>query len=592
MNKKTVLSVLLCCAVLSTATSCNHNNGMHSDNSTDFQSSVETTFEIGNNTLSSEDDISKKAKFQSYDDILMRYRTLLSNKGNLEVQQNAVKNLDTNDDTIETTLQSLVYASPNQMGYSIYDINGDAQTELILMDDQYHIYAVFSQINGSPTLLDRFSLNNHYVALDQNGILYKTGYGKGENSYTKIMQITNAGELETLLEYGYDDTASEYFIVENNVKRVAELQDITVLEDRYDTFLQNPSDTTKKSGILFIPATKNLNNTSFQNKSMSVILNDILQQQYTWSEFNAIYPQYKITAQSPIAMNVVVPEFENVIFVFAGDLNDHISEYKMVSANAGGDVLLPEHFGKTFDQILSEEADSASFEPTSEMMQHLYKYETIYIYREDFYYYIRGFRHGPTLNSDHIAIFRYDESPMRPYSGSTDEEALPENIELIQSEKHFQIYKYKDAVNKHFYRILDSNGNTVISETTTRPLSVSITQDDIIDISISFGSGVCQHQYYDIDKNILSERFFDVFATSGELIVHMDVSKENSMENRILVIQNIFDKEVLFVEYKLDFSDYVIPIEKIEFLTNSNSLQITYYKGSEKELTTEILNFS
>ncbi len=192
------------------------------------------------------------------------------------------------------------------------------------------------------------------------------------------------------------------------------------------------------------------------------------------------------------------------------------------------------------------------------------------------------------LLANNDAFLSHEESK----KASVSEETLPENIELIKSEKHFQIYEYKDAVNKHFYRILDSNGNTVISETTTRPLSVSIIEDDIIDISISFGSGVCQHQYYDIDKNILSELFFDVFATSGELIVHMDVPKENAMENRTLVIQNIFDKEELFVEYKLDFSNYVIPIEKIEFLTNSNSLQITYYKGSEKELTTEILNFS
>ena len=156
-------------------------------------------------------------------------------------------------------------------------------------------------------------------------------------------------------------------------------------------------------------------NTSSQNSSMSVILNDILQQQYTWSEFNAIYPQYEITAQSPIAMNIVVPEFENVIFVFSGDLNDNISEYKMASANASGDVLLPEHFGKTFDQILSEEAASASAEPSDEFMQHLYKYESIYIYREDFYYYIRGYRHGNELNLDHIAMFRYDESHPRPW---------------------------------------------------------------------------------------------------------------------------------------------------------------------------------
>ncbi len=167
----------------------------------------------------------------------------------------------------------------------------------------------------------------------------------------------------------------------------------------------------------------------------------------------------------------------------------------------------------------------------------------------------------------------------------------PENTELIQSEKHFQIYKYKDAVNKHFYRILDANGNTVISETTTRPLSISISEYGIVDIRVSFGTGVCQHQYYNIGKNILSEPFEDVFSTSGELIVYMNVPKENAMENRTLVIQNIFEKEVLFVEYQLDFSKYLIPIEKIEFLTDSKSLKITYYKGYEEELTTDILNY-
>ena len=178
-----------------------------------------------------------------------------------------------------------------------------------------------------------------------------------------------------------------------------------------------------------------------------------------------------------------------------------------------------------------------------------------------------------------------------PKNFSVNEKTTPENTELIKSEKHFQIYKYKDAVNKHFYRILDSNGNTVISETTTRPLSISISEYGIVDISISFGTGVCQHQYYNIGKNILSEPFEDVFSTSDELIVYMNVPKENAIENRTLVIQNIFDKELLFVEYQLDFSKYLIPIEKIEFLPDSKSLKITYYKGSEEKLTSDILNY-
>ena len=253
MNKKTVLSALLCCALLSTATSCNRSDGIRSDNATDDQF-LEEAASLNERT---EEDASEKVMFHDYDDILERYRILLSNECNDGDSRTADECLDPNDHAIETTLRSLVinsYADPNRMGYAIHDINGDTQTELILMDDQYHIYAVFTQINEIPVLLDWFGLNNHYASLDQNGIICKTGYGKGENSYTKIMQITHRGELEILLEYGYDDAASEYYIMENHGKRVAERQDITALADLYAAFLQDPSATTKKSGILFVPA--------------------------------------------------------------------------------------------------------------------------------------------------------------------------------------------------------------------------------------------------------------------------------------------------------------------------------------------------
>ena len=135
MNKKTVLSVLLCCAVLSTATSCNHKDSIHSENSTDSQLSTETNFEIdaiqmvkNDYSLLLEDNISKTVKFHSYDDILKRYRILLSNEHNEEATHTIGEYFDTNDYTIETALQSLVinsHRNQTQMGYAIYDINGD-----------------------------------------------------------------------------------------------------------------------------------------------------------------------------------------------------------------------------------------------------------------------------------------------------------------------------------------------------------------------------------------------------------------------------------------------------------------------------------
>lgn len=152
-----------------------------------------------------------------------------------------------------------------------------------------------------------------------------------------------------------------------------------------------------------------------EHESLSETLNDILQKQYAWKEFAIAYPQFEIIAQSAIAMNITVPEFENVVFVFSGALDEDISEYKMASVNAPGDVLLPEHSGKTFEKIIEEENERSSYVISDDFMQHLYKYEYIYIYRDDFYYFIRGFRHSNALSSEHIAMFRYDENHKRPW---------------------------------------------------------------------------------------------------------------------------------------------------------------------------------
>lgn len=155
--------------------------------------------------------------------------------------------------------------------------------------------------------------------------------------------------------------------------------------------------------------------TLVEHKPLSETLNDILQKQYAWKDFAAAYPQYEIIAQSAIAMNITVPEFENVVFVFSGALDEDVSEYKMASVNAPGDVLLPDHFGKTFEKIIEEEKERASYVISDDLMQHLYKYEYIYIYRDDFYYFIRGFRHSNALSSEHIAMFRYNENHKRPW---------------------------------------------------------------------------------------------------------------------------------------------------------------------------------
>ena len=61
-----------------------------------------------------------------------------------------------------------------------------------------------------------------------------------------------------------------------------------------------------------------------------------------------------------------------------------------------------------------------------------------------------------------------------------------DNLELIQSDDHFQIYKYVDTMNQYLFHLLDTNGNIVYSESTTKPLSITMIQDHIIEIKIGY----------------------------------------------------------------------------------------------------------
>ena len=83
--------------------------------------------------------------------------------------------------------------------------------------------------------------------------------------------------------------------------------------------------------------------------------------------------------------------------------------------------------------------------------------------------------------------------------------------------------------------------------------------DDTIDIGIDMGTGITIHKYYNANENIFSGEFTNVLTNSDKFIAYFDVFKENPFENRKVVVQNIFDKNMFYKEFKLDFSN-VIPL--------------------------------
>lgn len=162
--------------------------------------------------------------------------------------------------------------------------------------------------------------------------------------------------------------------------------------------------------------------------------------------------------------------------------------------------------------------------------------------------------------------------------------------QIIDSGKYYRIYKEND--NQVRYEIYNPEGKIALSEKTDRPIEINMISDDTIDIGIDMGTGITIHKYYNANENIFSGEFTNVLTNSDKLIAYIDVSKENPLENRKIVVQNIFDKNMFYKEFKLNFSNVDTPVIEAKFSKDGASLLLTYLSGEEQTQTSEILDLT
>ena len=137
-----------------------------------------------------------------------------------------------------------------------------------------------------------------------------------------------------------------------------------------------------------------------------------------------------------------------------------------------------------------------------------------------------------------------------------------------------QYYKIeKTELTRVRYYIYDSNGNTVLSDETDRPLDISMLGDNIVDICIGMGTGLSIHKYYDVQNNRFSEEYTYVAAFSGNLVAYID---GDSLYNRTLVVRDIFDRNIFYKAFGLDFSPVDTPIESAIFTDGEAELEVVY----------------
>lgn len=164
-----------------------------------------------------------------------------------------------------------------------------------------------------------------------------------------------------------------------------------------------------------------------------------------------------------------------------------------------------------------------------------------------------------------------------------------ENKNLIESTQYYSIFNGEMPA-EVTYEIYDSNGKTVLSETTDSPLSITMFDENTVDINKDMGTGLAVHKYYSVTENKFSHEFFYVICSSKNMIAYINVPKENSLQDRTIVVQNIFDEEEYFKEFELNLSPADTPVIEGNFNKDMSEINITYLCGESQEEASQSLN--
>ena len=244
--KKTIL-ILLFCAILVATSSCNTSDDIGSVNVDTTTVPVTTTSNLINYQ-------NKQPSENVYQDVINQYQELLTlKKNNANYEKIYLSSNEEGNEIQSAVYHAILCNNPEKMGYAMKDLNGDGVDELILLNEDYHIYAIFTAVNGKSVLVDAsfYGDVNDTGAIGPDGTIYKHGYGKGENVYGYSMKLSDDGSL-CGTEFGcsdvdIDDSEVDYYKIVNGVRESIDYDEFRRLNDAYYETVGNATDLTKQS---------------------------------------------------------------------------------------------------------------------------------------------------------------------------------------------------------------------------------------------------------------------------------------------------------------------------------------------------------
>ena len=184
------------------------------------------------------------ADFSSYAAIRETYKAISTCVEDFNISKWAQGEYDNlfsfpNDISFEYYNQLLYTAHYNghSMGYDEIDLNGDGQDELVLMNEDYSINAIFTQKNGVPVMLDAFPKATGW--LDDQGLLHIDRIDYYELEYS-LYEFTKEGDYNLVYSILLAENGNRYLTKDGKTEKITFEESLTLYYDEYRSCYTEP----------------------------------------------------------------------------------------------------------------------------------------------------------------------------------------------------------------------------------------------------------------------------------------------------------------------------------------------------------------